>query len=103
MKNQSGEVKYGRVDDNRSVPSSGSSDFNLRRQIGMGTQYELVDEPCNLRSDDISSGVGNDDEIRDFMNMQDDEFWLQFWRSFWKMFWMAFVMMVILYILLAII
>ena len=124
MKNQSGEVKYARIHDNRSVPRSGSGDFDLHRQIGMGAPYELVDEPSDLRSYDLPAVLDDDVEIGGDMSRwdeleemryqrklkeryereyQDDQFWLAFWRSFWKMFWMAFVMVIILYVLLAVI
>jgi len=124
MKNQNGNRRWGyaRINDHRSIPRSGSGDFDLHRQIGMGAPYELVDEPSDLRSYDLPAVLGNDDEIEDFMSKwdeleemryqrklsekyreeyQDDKFWLDFWRSFWRMFWMAFVMVILLYILLA--
>ena len=126
MKNQNGEeVSNGRVDDNRSVPSSGSGDVDTPRQYGMAFGYDLRDKSYPVYIHAISDPVGDDVEIggtvskksrwdeleemryqrklseRYEQEYQDDEFWLQFWKSFFRMFWMAFVMVVILYIILA--
>ena len=119
---------YARIHDNRSVPGSGSGDFHISRQIGMGNRYELVDEPSNLRSYDLPAVLGDDVEIGGDMTkigggweemhrrrlrqrfhelkerqIAEDKFWSDFWRQFWRMFWMAFVMVVILWIILAVI
>ena len=123
MKNQNGEeVSNGRVDDNRSVPSSGSGDVDTPGQYGMAFGYDLRDKSYPVYIYAISDSVGDDVEIggtvskwdeldemryqqklkeRYEREYQDDEFWLQFWKSFFRMFWMAFVMVVILYIILA--
>jgi len=118
---------YARIHDNRSVPGSGSGDFDLHRQVGMGAPYELVDEPSDLRSYDLPAVLGNDVEIRSDMTkseggsweemhrrrlrqrfhelkerqIAEDRFWSDFWKQFWKMFWFAIVVVVILGVVLA--